>query len=186
MTPAEANSATFTMENATLKLIRDKDSMMRRAKLTLVGKFISTKIFQAHVVRSVLGEAWNLKKPDSIAMSMNDHNLFSFTFEHESEKEKVLDKRPWFVHNQLLVIKEYNPDVLPHKMDFSTSDFWVQVHAIPPVFLNAVNAKLIGERVGELLRTDFNVGGSNRWFRYLRMKVRVNITKPLFPGFYLE
>ena len=110
------NAATFRRDNATLMLIPDVDEMMRRTKLTLVGKILTRKTVQAHVVRSTFGDAWNLKKNDSIAHSMNGQNIFCFYFEHEGEKKKVMDRRPWFINNTLMVLKEYDPEVLPLAM----------------------------------------------------------------------
>ena len=121
--PPQRVAATFRRDNEILALKPDKDAMKRRAKLTLIGKVMTKKVIPRHVVRSVFAGIWNLKEPDSIALSINGHNIFTFTFNHESDRKKSWDRRPWSINEALMVLKAYNPNMLPQNMNFNEEEF---------------------------------------------------------------
>jgi hypothetical protein len=78
-----------------------------------------------------------------------------------------------------LALKLCKPDRLITEVDFSTATFWVQVHNLPPLWLNKENAKKIGARIGKLLDTEFTYEGDLSWSRFMRLKVEIALNEPL-------
>jgi hypothetical protein len=66
-------------------------------------------------------------------------------------------------------------------MDFSKSLFWIQVHDMPLICLNKEMGYKIGATVGAVEEVDVTGEGVG-WGRCLRIRVEVDITKPLERG----
>lgn len=65
-------------------------------------------------------KAW---KSEAIVCSQKELGLFSFVFESEEEKERVLKSGSWSFASNLLVLKQCESDILEHCYDFSRYDF---------------------------------------------------------------
>jgi hypothetical protein len=80
----------------------------------------------------------------------------------------------------MLVINEYDRNKPPSQLEFSQSPFWVQVHNMPLVCMNKNVGTKIGSSMGIL---DVDVAGDGiGWENYLRLRVILDITKPLDRG----
>ena len=71
-------------------------------------------------------------------------NIWLFEFSNEADKRRILKGRPWTFDKQMLVINEYDGNILPSQLDFNQSPFWVQVHNMSLVCMN----KSVGQRLG--------------------------------------
>lgn len=72
-------------------------------------------------------------------------------------------------------------NVPPIQMDFSKSPFWIQVHDLPLVCMNREVGFKIGAAIGEVEDVDISGEGVG-WGRGLRLRVQVDLTKPLERG----
>ncbi|KAL5843046.1 hypothetical protein ACOSQ3_013649 [Xanthoceras sorbifolium] len=63
-------------------------------------------------------------------------------------------------------------------MKFNEAEFWVQVHNIPIVCMNRETGLFIGKQIGVLREIDLGTTGDCLG-KYLRVRVRVDISKPL-------
>jgi hypothetical protein len=95
----------------------------------LIGKILSLKTFSRHLLKEILTKAWNIVY--DVEVSVVDRNIFVFTFKHEADVRRAWDRRPWLVKGEHLLLKKYNPDLNFSEVDFSTTDFWVQIHDLP-------------------------------------------------------
>lgn len=72
-----------------------------------------------------------------------------------------------------------------NKVPFDTTTFTIQIHGLPPMFLHAGSAKLIGNRVGKVYEDSINrkavVG-----HRFLRFKLDIEVRKPIPAGYFLS
>ncbi|CAL9006100.1 unnamed protein product [Prunus brigantina] len=108
-------------------------------------------------------------------------NVFAITVSDEEVARRLIDGNPWFIKGNPFTIKHWP---LYQSLDDIVADraiFWVQAHGIPRNLCTMKNARALGARVGDVLEIeDLNVTG----FRgFLRMKLDLDATKPLIPGF---
>ena len=52
-------------------------------------------------------------------------NMFAFLFEAVEDKRMVLERRPWTVKGNLLLLNEWDPDIPMNLIDFSKCALWV-------------------------------------------------------------
>ena len=108
-----------------------------------------------------------------------------FTFQHEADLNLVFRRRPWTLRGSHLNLKVWNPELNWNEVDFSVSTFWIQVHGLPSLWQNKSNLLRIGNKVGKVLEVDFSGEAHSRWYRFVRIRVEVDISVPLKPGMFL-
>ena len=151
-----------------------------KSKLILLGKVLSNKIFSRAVVQEIISKAWNtIKEVEVVAI---DKNIFLFTFNHEVDVRKVWDRRPWSFKGDHVILKKCDAEWSLNEVDFSVSDFWVQVHGLPLNRQDDTNLKKIGRIMGRVLEVDL---AGNGWRRFVRVRVGIDINQPLRTGFPL-
>uniref|UniRef100_A0A2N9I4W7 Reverse transcriptase domain-containing protein n=1 Tax=Fagus sylvatica TaxID=28930 RepID=A0A2N9I4W7_FAGSY len=150
---------------------------------TLIGKIVSLHKFNSILVHEVVSKAWNPK--GSIKVSTVGKNLFVFSFENETDCHFAFSRRPWTLKGAHLILREWKPRLTWEEVDFTTSTFWVQVHGLPGAWQLEDNLKRIGNKVGIVKEIDFVDDGRFFWRRFIRLRIEVDITKPLIPGVFL-
>jgi hypothetical protein len=145
----------------------------------LVGKLGSRKRINNEAFKQVLSRIWRPRK--GIIFKEVQDNLWIFEFEEDGDKRRVFEGRPWSYDRQILVINELDCNLPPSQMQFSLSPIWVQVHDMPLICMT----KGVGEKIGESLGIleDVDVAGDGAgWGRCLRIRVSIDVTKPLERG----
>ena len=59
-----------------------------KAKLVLLGKILSPKLFSCTVIKEIIAKAWNTVK--TVEVVAVDKNILSFSFGHEVDVRRVL------------------------------------------------------------------------------------------------
>ncbi|KAL5812851.1 hypothetical protein ACOSQ3_027801 [Xanthoceras sorbifolium] len=70
------------------------------------------------------------------------------------------------------------------QLKFKFSEFWIHIYNIPLACMNCKVARLIAEEVGTIV--DFSIDSKDLWGKFLRIKVSIDITKPLKRGIRLR
>lgn len=112
-----ANSISKEYEEIMVELFDDKEDSVALAQRTLVGKFFSEKMLNRGAVKTVVSQAWG--EPEGLQISDLGPNIFLFTFKDKMETVEVMQKRPWFVMNQLLNIQRWIPDASVFEINFA-------------------------------------------------------------------
>ena len=108
---------------------------------------------------------------------MGDNILF-FYFEDECDLDKVLEHEPWTYDKHLVVFEKVTTNVPISSLSFQFASFWIQIHDLPLHCLNQGTQDAIGSLLGiPLLMTNSESEGGKG--NYLRVQVRIYITKPL-------
>ena len=150
----------------------------------LIGKILSKKVFPKPLVKEILTKAWNTI--NDIKVLVANKNMFIFSFAHEAELRKAWDRRPWTVKGEYLILKHFSSDLSISEVDFSTTEFWIQVYGLPLNRVSMENLLKIGSIVGKALDTDAVSPGQRIWRISLKVRVEFDISCPLIPGFPLE
>jgi hypothetical protein len=96
-----------------------------------------------------------------------------------------MDLGPWNIKGSLLVLKPWTPEVTFDEVELSTCPFWVQVHGLPLQNMTARNAISIGKSHGNLMAVENSKTPGIICTHHLRIRVEIDTTKPLVPGFTL-
>nr|POE89679.1 hypothetical protein CFP56_38066 [Quercus suber] len=59
------------------------------------------------------------------------------------------------VKGEHLILKRFSPDICASEVNFSTTEFWIQVHGLPLNRQSEKNLLKIGSTAGRALETDF-------------------------------
>ncbi|KAG8372571.1 hypothetical protein BUALT_Bualt12G0079900 [Buddleja alternifolia] len=143
---------------------------------TLIGRILSEKSFKPNAVKNTLLKAWNPR----FGMEMNsvEENKYAFIFKEKSDLDKVLNMAPWSFRGHLVILRQWDPDESVENINLDSALFWVQVRNLPVRSINTATAKIIGDTIGRFVKTDL-VSESQRWRKALRIRVELNVHKPL-------
>uniref|UniRef100_A0A803LAB8 Reverse transcriptase zinc-binding domain-containing protein n=1 Tax=Chenopodium quinoa TaxID=63459 RepID=A0A803LAB8_CHEQI len=159
----------------------DDDGTKNQIALSLVGKLLTTKPFNVEAMKHTLTSVWKLQ--GNVIIKMVEMNLFVFQFFNEADKEKVIDGCPWFFDGKLLVLKEIKGEEQPSEVEFKFAPMWVRLLDVP---FNKRNKKTMTE-IGDFLGCFLEADDSDPlgWGEFLRIKVMIDIAKPLRRGLFL-
>ncbi|KAF7147901.1 hypothetical protein RHSIM_Rhsim03G0083400 [Rhododendron simsii] len=152
--------------------------------LCLIGKVVLGKNLKAPVLANILTSAWRTRAPFKVEDWNN--NLFLFRFENEEDKANVLNDGPWSVMGSLLILISLENGMVIPEIGFSICPFWVQIHGLPVEKMSRTNADIIGRRFGKLLAVEASSENILLSRSFLRVRVEINISKPLPKGFWLR
>ena len=91
-----------------------------------------------------------------------------------------MSNAPWSFDKHLVVFQWYDKEVPLQALEFNKIPIWVQIHDVPIRFMNKTVAEKLCEVVWEVCKNTEEGemdGGS-----FLRMKVTIDISKPLCRG----
>jgi hypothetical protein len=145
----------------------------------LIGKVWTDKNVNQEAFKTVFSNIWRIV--GSVKFKELKDNMWLVEFSDDGDKRRVLEARPWSFDRQILVLNEFDGITPPSQLDFSHSPFWVQVHDMPLLCMNKNVGTKIGNSLGELQKVDV-VGNRLGWVSYLRLRVSLDITKPLDHG----
>uniref|UniRef100_A0A2N9J298 CCHC-type domain-containing protein n=1 Tax=Fagus sylvatica TaxID=28930 RepID=A0A2N9J298_FAGSY len=142
------------------------------------------RYFSKVVVKEIIAKAWNtINEVDVVAV---DKNVFLFCFKHEVDVKRVWDRCPWCFKGEHLILKQYKSEWSLNEVDFSESDFWVQIHGLPLNRQNPQNLQKLRRILGFVLEEDLIGNGEGEDKRYVRVRVSLGVDNPLIIGFLLD
>ncbi|CAN0919345.1 hypothetical protein LINGRAHAP2_LOCUS31398 [Linum grandiflorum] len=109
-------------------------------------------------------------------------NTFIFYFPNTQSADHVWEKRPWLISNVTMVVKKWFGRGLPQEVNFDRADIWVQVHNLEWDCRNRKTMTTLASSFSEHYKIDESGLQGGRWYDYLRMRVEVDITRPLRAG----
>lgn len=149
----------------------------------VVGKLLSERPAHASVIGQTLGRFWCPIK--GLGCKELDENILLFTFRQASGWRRALEEGPWWFDKELLVMEEYDPDKTVDEYEFNLIPIWIRVFGLPLGSMNRTMGELIGKDFHEVLDVDVGHNGTAVG-KFLRVKVRLDITEPLMRGFMLD
>ncbi|GMY07172.1 hypothetical protein FCV25MIE_02411 [Fagus crenata] len=145
----------------------------------LLGRLLTGKLFKQEVFKGSMLRLWGVAR--GITAHTIGDNLFVFKFPDSIERSRVMKGTPWLFDNCLVLLQDFDGSRPANQIQFTWCCFWVQFHGVPLLYMT----KQIGERVrgifGSVEAVDVLDDGVG-WGPYLRVRVHVDITKPIPRG----
>jgi hypothetical protein len=145
----------------------------------LVGKIWTEKAVNKEALRTVLTGIWRIS--GGVNIKELQDNLWLFEFSDDLDKTRIMEGRPWSFDRRIIVLNDFDGRTPPSQLDFSHSPVWVQVHDLPLLCMNKAVGTKIGASLGQLMDVDVAGDGAG-WGRCLRIRVTLDLTKPLDRG----
>nr|XP_009775979.1 PREDICTED: uncharacterized protein LOC104225814 [Nicotiana sylvestris] len=140
----------------------------------LIGNIFSDIVFDTRYVECMVQRIWYCE----VRVTRIRGNMFEFYFKKGDDCYRVLRAAPWTVQGGcLLILSPLFSGNIPWELHFL-----VQVHGLPTHYFTHQNAFKIGRYLGKYLYVDKGVWSS----KFLRIRVRFDITNPLVSGFWLN
>lgn len=99
--------------------------------------------------------------------------------------DSILRQGPWNIRGSLLLLLLWSPELAIAEIELTLCPFWVQIHGLPCQNMTIKNVVMIRKALGEILGVE-NLDTSRLLCRqYLRVKVDIDTSQPLKPGFHL-
>ncbi|CAN6298071.1 unnamed protein product [Urochloa humidicola] len=144
-----------------------------------IGKVLAEKLVVADALAQTLGRIWCPIK--GVQCKDLGENHFLFTFLQPGGKRRALEEGPWMFGKDLVVLMEVDESKSIEEMEFAFIPIWVRVMKLPFGMMNKTTGEAIGEEIGSFICMDLDEDGTAVG-RYLRIKVRLDIRKPLMRG----
>ncbi|KAJ1387655.1 Zinc knuckle CX2CX4HX4C [Sesbania bispinosa] len=172
-----------SMEGLEVLLEVEGDAGIKAAQRMLVGRVMTEKSLNRAAVKEILAKAWGLL--EDLNISDLGPNVFLFNFKEAKQARKAMDEGPWFVMGHLLSLQHWIPKASVFEVNYDWAEFWVQLHNLPLEFMSDTNAVKVAKLLGDIIMIE-NPFVDNVLLRlFLRIKVRINIKRPLLTGFWL-
>jgi len=184
---AEMNAVAGMMEKMKLsdaekKGIRVKaggEGVAKTVGVQAIGKVLADRPVHTEALEQTLGKVWC--PLHGIGCKDLGSNHFLFTYNQPSGKKRAIDDGPWLFGKDLIVVVDFDGRKRLEDIMFNNIPIWIRVSGIPLGMMNKETGEMIGNEVGVFVDMDLEEDGSAVG-QYLRIKVRLNITKPLMRG----
>lgn len=133
--------------------------------------------------RAIMSKIWKVE--GQVSFKDLGFNKFLIEFQSIPEKTTVLLGWPWSFDRFLICLHDCDGCLAPKDFSFSQEPFWVQLHDLPFTGMNKTIGERLGVAMGDMLAVDVDAGGM-AWRSFLRVKVLVDITKPLLRGWVIN
>lgn len=143
------------------------------------GKLLSERRVQPETIEQAVSWIWCPVR--GIECKDLGDNFFLFTFGQVAGKRRALEEGPWMISRELLIVADFDGSKTLDEIIFSFIPIWVRVANLPMGLMNRSTAVAIRNEVGEFMEmeSDENECAAGR---YIRLKVRLDIRKPLMRG----
>ncbi|GKF00477.1 hypothetical protein Tco_0023827, partial [Tanacetum coccineum] len=119
---------------------------------TAYGFFLGKRVAYpvvANYVRNTWGKYGLVK-----SMLNSSTGIFSFQFSSMKGLDAMLENGPWFIRNNPLILKKWNPDVNLLKEDVGNVPVWVKLHGVPVTAFSEDGLSAIATKIGTPLMLD--------------------------------
>ena len=106
------------------------------------------------------------------------YDYYLVKFELMEDVDTILKGGPWFIGQQFLAIRQWEPGFKASKATLSSVAVWLRLPELPLEYYEPNALKKIGSAIGPVLRIDSHTVNWERG-RFARLCVQVNLDKPL-------
>ncbi|KAF5445647.1 hypothetical protein F2P56_034685 [Juglans regia] len=154
-----------------------------RGKYCIVGKALTEKSVNSEGFRVTMSQIWKLD--GWVIFKELGEQCFLIEFQKIVDKDRVLSGRHWFFDRHLLTMMEVNETIFIHALQFRFEPFWVHLHNLPLATMTEDFGQQFAGSIGHVIRMEAEADG-RAWRRCLRVRVAVDLHKPLLRGKWLK
>ena len=121
-------------------------------KNCLVMKILTQRSINLEALRKTMRMLWRPNR--AVQISEIDEELFLVEFGDTKDKKKVLEMCPWSFEKNLVLLQEFERELVPKEINLKWSPFWVQIHNLPLKSMTKETGWEIGSKVGRVIDVD--------------------------------
>ncbi|XP_074265918.1 uncharacterized protein LOC141588371 [Silene latifolia] len=146
----------------------------------LLGYLVDYRLLRAYNVNRILEDHWATRGRVKVRR-MGD--LYIIHFDDLRDMHDVLERSIIVVDGAMMVLKKWEPALVPRTVTFPTVRVWVRVYGLPFEYLNMHVANIVAKLFGnDTVIEEFDTIPDHD---FLRMRVTIRLGCPLNPGFFL-
>ncbi|RYR58245.1 hypothetical protein Ahy_A05g023904 [Arachis hypogaea] len=172
-----------TIEGKVISINPAEDDSFEAENLNLVGKILSDREVSFNTCRAALLGIWG--HPEGIAISDVGRNKLLISFKDVRKGIQIRNGGPWSVRGHLLNLQIWNGRESLYDVDHRYMELWVQIHGLPLSYITRKTAEIIGKQLGTVMEAENPRLNNTLQRTFLRVRVTMNITRPLPTGFWL-
>ncbi|XP_042954408.1 uncharacterized protein LOC122290790 [Carya illinoinensis] len=151
----------------------------RKKEHYIVGRAMAERTVNSEAFKTTMSQVWRLEGWVRF-IEIGDQS-FIIEFQKLEDKDKVLGGRPWFLDRSLLSLQEVDETISINRIQFRYEPFWVQLHNLTLATMNEEVGAQFAASTGHVILVETKLDGRT-WGRCLRVRVAVDIHKPLLRG----
>ena len=155
----------------------------QEAQFSILFKLLTNRAFNGEAFKRTMRNLWT--STGGVTIRDIDDNLFMAVFNTKEDLERVFVQGPWTFDKKLILMARFERDMQPTVVIFNQAAFWIRIHNLPILSMIKDIGEDIGNDIGRTLEVDVPENGIG-WGRFLRIRVELDITKPLLRGKILE
>ena len=159
------------------------EPLVDRGTACAVGKLLADRTVGKEILKTPMIRAWH--PTGWVSFKTLGPNLFLIEFEHEWDKTRILEGRPWKFDSDLFSMADFDGRTPPSELEFEKVAFWVRMYNMPLACMSREMGQRIGASMGDVEEVDVDEVGVG-WGEFLRVRIVLDLTKPLSRGRFLK
>ncbi|MBA0783320.1 hypothetical protein Gotri_001050 [Gossypium trilobum] len=169
---------------ASLRLLDDEEEAIHEVareesfvyQFCMVGRCLTNSVVHFPSLRNTMVDLWHPIR--GICITEVGEKRYLFQFFNEIDFDRVKAGTLWFFNNHLLILQTISEGVNPTVVELKFTEFWIQVHDLPPESMNESMAKQFGNFCGKFLEYDTSIPTLGTQ-TFLRTRVCLDVNAPL-------
>ncbi|OMP13551.1 hypothetical protein COLO4_01438 [Corchorus olitorius] len=142
----------------------------------LVAVLKDFRKFSTHTLQRHINREWRLRGGANVLGREGNTYLIELT--EDIDRNYAVQESPWLLDGAMLVTVPWRPNTGLRNVEIRHTHMWVQLWGMPLEYFQEEIARSLAAVIGPVERVDWD----NRNIRFIRVRVLVDLTRPLIPS----